>query len=162
MLRVFEICDDTQAIHYGIAGDEKKNKKPKFIPQQSQRLLDLPAGSFDLVLGDDFLDDGQPLVDYHSSTVADCDIVNESDEEMEEPDWDDYPTEEGDGEEEDEPDICPMFASSVTLDGIRVTIRSLIDLIDLLLENFPYVLTEKFCQDVLEVINVFWRFNVSC
>jgi len=67
-----------------------------------------------------------------------------------------------DDEEEPEPlpvpnssfvaSLCAMFSSRVTLESLRViTIRSLIELVDLLLPKFPYVLTEKFSQNLLEV-----------
>ena len=51
----------------------------------------------------------------------------------------------------------PMFVSQTTLEGLRVTIRSVIDLVDYIFESFDekefsYLLTGFLNQDVLEVI----------
>ena len=50
-----------------------------------------------------------------------------------------------------------MFVSQTTLEGLRVTIRSVIDLVDYIFESFDekefsYLLTGFLNQDVLEVI----------
>ena len=51
------------------------------------------------------------------------------------------------------PILPPAFVSMTTLKGLRVTIRSVIDMVDLLLQTdeFEFVLTGKFNQDCLEV-----------
>lgn len=47
-----------------------------------------------------------------------------------------------------------MFASQVTIESLRVTLASVLDLIkDLLSEGADYVLTGKLNQDPLEVIS---------
>lgn len=47
-----------------------------------------------------------------------------------------------------------MFASQLTIESLRVTLASVLDLItDLLSEGADYVLTGKLNQDPLEVIN---------
>lgn len=51
--------------------------------------------------------------------------------------------------------ICPKeFLTKSTVEGLRVTISSTIDLSKYLLEScgYEYVLTGKMCQDPLEVI----------
>jgi len=51
--------------------------------------------------------------------------------------------------------ICPKeFLTTSTVEGLRVTISSTIDLSKYLLEScgYEYVLTGKMCQDPLEVI----------
>lgn len=51
--------------------------------------------------------------------------------------------------------ICPKeFLTKSTVEGLRVTISSTIDLSKYLLEScgYEYVLTGKMCQDQLEVI----------
>jgi len=47
----------------------------------------------------------------------------------------------------------PMCVSAITFDGFCVTILSIIDLVDMLLDeyDFKYVLTGKFNQDCVEV-----------
>ena len=61
------------------------------------------------------------------------------------------------------PELPPPFVSKDTIKALRITIRSIIDLIELLLGpsfNLTYVLTAKFNQDCLEVrlyIVVQWR-----
>lgn len=50
-------------------------------------------------------------------------------------------------------EFLPPFLSTTTNHGLRVTIQSFIDVIEMLLfkYNFKYVLTGKFNQDCLEV-----------
>lgn len=60
------------------------------------------------------------------------------------------------------PELPPPFVSKDTIKALRITIKSIIDLIELLLGpsfNLTYVLTAKFNQDCLEVsyIVVQWR-----
>lgn len=164
------MCDDTQEICYG--GDRRFQSVSNCIrnpedaqdgidvnPRDSRCTQDQAVSSFDGMLDDEWL----RTVEEEIPGAAVEDIA--SDDEVEEgpwnPEWNDYPSDEEDDEDHSTPNInssqspedktLPMFASSVTLDGIRVTIKSLIDLVDFLLDKFPYVLTEKFCQDILEV-----------
>ncbi len=57
--------------------------------------------------------------------------------------------------EREETESLPMFSSSVTLDGVRVTAMSISDITEfLLLKNYDlycYVLTGKMNQDDIEV-----------
>ena len=44
-----------------------------------------------------------------------------------------------------------MFISKQSMDGLKITVNSLIEAVQFLLKNgMPFVLTEKFCQDALE------------
>lgn len=134
------MCEETQDFH------ELNSKKGKKQSAKSH-----PRPNFDITLDMESLmqdEDDEAELDHH----PDDDNWNEM--------CDDFAGFEDD-EEEPEPvpvpnpsldaASCVMFASRVTLDGLRVTIRSLIELVDFLLPKFPYVLTEKFSQDVLEV-----------
>ncbi len=60
-------------------------------------------------------------------------------------------------ESEESEDVAEVvyepFLSKITLNGLRVTIMSTIDVVELLLrENYKYVLTGKLNQDCIEVI----------
>lgn len=51
----------------------------------------------------------------------------------------------------------PMFASTVTMNGLRVTIASIIDIIEFVLRKYDpykYVLTGKLNQDLIEVMMI--------
>jgi len=138
----------------------------------------MPAANFDVE------------IDWHSLMKLDDEeeLAKNNDE-----NWDelcDSFSDKGDDEEEDLTSLnqqdkdmsaskCVMFASQVTLDGLRVSIQSLVELVDFLLPKYPYVLTEKFSQDVLEVylfpfsngyfhpskyisiLEVFWKYSRS-
>ena len=101
------------------------------------------------------LDESDSFTEEASEEAEDADEERENfdecvtDEECLEP-------EESCGEENvTENDCLATFASSVTLDGLRVTILSMIEIIDFLLNKpdpFPYVLTGKLNQDSLEVV----------
>ena len=140
MQNFFELCRETQDFH-------KLNRKKGGKQSTKSR----PRPNFDFTLVMEFLmqvEDYEAELDHH----PDDDDWNEM--------CDDF-TDFEDDEEEPEPLPVPnssldassyaMFSSRVTLDSLRVTIRSLIELVDLLLPKCPYVLTEKFIQDLLEV-----------
>ncbi len=140
LLDFFELCEDTQSFH-------ELHIKGKKTPSSSFKM---PAANFDVE------------IDWHSLMKLDDEeeLAKNNDE-----NWDelcDSFSDKGDDEEEDLTSLnqqdkdmsaskCVMFASQVTLDGLRVSIQSLVELVDFLLPKYPYVLTEKFSQDVLEV-----------
>ena len=51
------------------------------------------------------------------------------------------------------PSLPPAFFSQTTLQALRITIKSTVDMVELLLamDEFDFVLTGKFNQDCLEV-----------
>lgn len=53
-----------------------------------------------------------------------------------------------------------MFASQMTVESLRVTLMSVLDIIDIMhSKGVPYVLTAKLNQDPLEVISFFLNFH---
>ena len=71
-------------------------------------------------------------------------------------------------EDEDHPENCgcdsPLFCSQTTLEALRVTLTSVMDILDLLLyeEDYDFALTGKMNQDCIEVgkIEIFFTKNI--
>ena len=61
------------------------------------------------------------------------------------------------------PSLPPAFVSQTTLQALRITIKSTVDMVEFLLamDEFDFVLTGKFNQDCLEV-NYYFFFMKSC